>query len=338
MINNIEAAYKSIIEWKKRFEKIFSPDVMNSRTFKLEELARYERLLSRGSRGLSTSDLMFRKMAGQERKKLLKSLYPNPLIRLIRNSVVGTISAVRKLADAFGGEDKRSGNTALLQQCRDAGFSGVEKAIESKLERGETNFRIDQYVSAGRNETLTYSLDFSSEDGEQTRLKGFDLVRQTQGGKVERFRFDLSDRISAQQALELSSGRAVFLGDSTWQVVDFNDRNSDGCFLPKQVSVPDFDVGQLLGRLALNLSDGERTELGEGLKQGRKMSFEGQVEGKTLQLQVEAMPLKGTLQFYHDGKRTSLGKQEPDRPKPIVEDGNLKVAHRQKGIHRTRSS
>ena len=87
MVNRINKWWKEVMEWKERFEKLFPPSFLQSRAFKKAELRKLEKILSYPAKKLNEDEKLSKQMLYREQyKQLEKSLYPNPLVRLVRNT------------------------------------------------------------------------------------------------------------------------------------------------------------------------------------------------------------------------------------------------------------
>lgn len=86
MANRINKWWNEVMEWKERFEKQFPSDFIKGRTFRSAELKRLERILAYPGKKLTEDERLSQRMVYSEHyRELEKSLYPNPIIRLIRN-------------------------------------------------------------------------------------------------------------------------------------------------------------------------------------------------------------------------------------------------------------
>lgn len=83
-------------------------------------------------------------------------------------------------------------------------------------------------------------------------------------------------------------------------MVDFNDRDADGNYNAKEIRIPDFNAERLLSSLPLSEKQNKQ-ELIDGLNNRKRMDVELVSEVKSLKLQVEALPLRRSLQLYEKG-------------------------------------
>lgn len=329
MVNKIEEGYNEIIKWKKRFEKLFSAEVTNSRAFKLEELRMFERLLQRNPRGLNNEEKIFRKLIRQEKRNLVRSLYPNPLIRLIRN-IFKTGASVLSTGRTFINGDPLPKQADLLnEQLKKTGFSGYLMEIKNKLNEGHSSFKLEQEVSPNEKERIKYILSISSNDRGLAKLDGFDVIHSKENGEIKNFKFDSVTGVNKDQAIELINGRAINSNSDTWKMIDFNDKDASGNYVIKEVGVPGFDLSKALEGLAIKgLSERNKDELITRLKDGKRMEVAIEVNGESRKMQLEVLPLKRSFLFFENGKRVTLDKL--NGKEPPAQKQKLQVAHQQK--------
>ncbi len=331
MINRIEAGYNEIIKWKKRFDKLFSSEVTGSRAFKLEQLAMYERLL-RQHKGLNRDEKVFRKLVGQEKKSIERSLYPNPLIRVVRKAIVLGISAFqlgKKLFSATRSNQDRQLREDMLR----AGFGELSTQMQRRLAQGEPSFKLEQSESLNEKERLNYSLIVSQNDKGVPAMESFEVKHINENGQSSNFRFDASSGINKEQAKELVSGRAINANGNNWKMIDFNDKDAAGNFLVRELSIPDFDIVKELNKLSLRRSTQDNAEaLLNGLRAGKKMACSMMVDGKLRSLEIEAQPLKRGFQLYENGNKISLAKAVGKGQERNGQMPKLRVAHSKQGI------
>lgn len=74
------------MDWKERFEKLLPSHFMNGRAFKKAELKKMEKIISYPTAKLNEEERLSQKMLREQFRKLERSLYPNPLVRLLRNT------------------------------------------------------------------------------------------------------------------------------------------------------------------------------------------------------------------------------------------------------------
>ncbi|WP_313492015.1 MULTISPECIES: hypothetical protein [Sphingobacterium] len=87
MVNRINKWWKEVMDWKERWEKLLPSNYINSRTFQKAELKKLEKVISYSKAKLNEEERLSQKLLyHQKYKELERSLYPNPLVRLIRNA------------------------------------------------------------------------------------------------------------------------------------------------------------------------------------------------------------------------------------------------------------
>lgn len=309
MVNRIETAYNEIVKWKQRFDKLFSSEVSESRAFKLEHLKMYDQLLQRSTKGLSRDERSFRNLVKQERRNLVRSLYPNPLIRLLKTTFDTAASVIRFGARLAKGKAESGQTEHIDRQLKKTGFGDLSSQVHQKIKEGQISFQLEQSVSLNEKERLNYLLSISTNERGIANLNDFQLKQIKANGEVLNFKFDSSTGIDQRQAAELANGRAIKFGTDSWKLIDFNDKDASGNYLLKDIRIPGFDVGKELDKLPLkSLSETEKQELVAGFQQGKRMNVDLEIAGKSQQVQIEAQPLKRGFQLYEGGKKISLDK------------------------------
>ncbi|RWU08124.1 hypothetical protein [Pedobacter chitinilyticus] len=326
MINRIESAFQEIIKWKKRFDELFSfsQEVRNGRDFKLAELGMYNRLLDRKYPSLSRDEKLMKKMVRGHRRQLVKQLYPNPLVRMVRRLFDRSVSVGRRISQLLQGDVQKEENSQLLQQIDRLGFTGLGEQLGGKLAEGQRSFTIQQLVSKNETEMLKYSLNIAPDDRGRLCVESFELARQS-GTKLEHFKFTADDGINSSQAAELAGGRSVYVGSNNWQMIDFNDRDAQGNYVVRKINVPDFDMEKELDNL--RPISGSAKHLIEAIQQGKRVEVEIEVRGNPTKFQLEAQPLKRTLQLYRDGRKYNAKLDEV--PANGAQGKPLKISHKQ---------
>lgn len=75
------------MDWKERFEKLLPSNYINGRAFRKAEMRKLEKIMSYPKGKLNEDERLSQKMLFQEQyKQLERSLYPNPVVRLVRNA------------------------------------------------------------------------------------------------------------------------------------------------------------------------------------------------------------------------------------------------------------
>ncbi|WP_299568400.1 hypothetical protein [uncultured Pedobacter sp.] len=302
MDNSIEKAYQDIRAWKERTASLFTPEVLNSRTFKLEELGMYEKLLQRGRRGLSESEAIFRNLVKEQRNSMIKQLYPNPVVRLAWRLLDFAFSVLRNMVRKLSPDRVYVKRRQLLNDLNRFGFSSSTKQIVAMLDKGHQNFKVQYNVSLDANEILRYILNIRAENGSAC-LHGYQLQSVKDNQVVSSLSVDQSMMVSREQASQLIRGRSVQMDNTTWRTVDLNDRDAEGQLQLRDVDVPDFNIEAELGLLPLaakdklNIQDHARN-----LKEGKQIEVSVAINENLLQLQAEALPLQRKIQLMANGK------------------------------------
>ncbi|CDT15638.1 hypothetical protein BN1088_150008 [Sphingobacterium sp. PM2-P1-29] len=145
MVNRILKWWQDVMDWKERFEKLFPPSFLQSRSFKKAELKKLEKILAYPSKKLSEDERLSQKMLYQEQyKKLEKSLYPNPIVRLARNAGKLSFTALKWSFNKIfkqapvGNKNQISNNTrkpttdSEVREFLNKSLATTKKAVSSK--------------------------------------------------------------------------------------------------------------------------------------------------------------------------------------------------------------
>ncbi len=87
MVNRILKWWKDVMDWKERFEKLLPSNYINGRAFRKAEMRKLEKIIAYPKAKLNEDERLSQKMLYQQQyRELERSLYPNPLVRLVRNA------------------------------------------------------------------------------------------------------------------------------------------------------------------------------------------------------------------------------------------------------------
>lgn len=153
-----------VMAWKQRFEKLFPPAFLKSADFKKAEMRKLEKILSYPRSKLNEDERLSRKLVRQQYKQLVRELYPNPFVRLARDT--GKLSwnvlkwAGKGVARAFAGNRTavagKIGDTAIrtmLQKDVEAGKQKTKKTLvaPATVKRKRTNSKLVKMDLSERN-------------------------------------------------------------------------------------------------------------------------------------------------------------------------------------------
>lgn len=101
------------MDWKERFEKLFPSSFLNGRDFKKAELKKLEKILSQPKAKLNEEELLTRRMVRTQYQQLERTLYPNTIVRLIRNTGKLTVNTIRWSAKQLRNRPRGTGKSRV---------------------------------------------------------------------------------------------------------------------------------------------------------------------------------------------------------------------------------
>lgn len=316
-------------ESEKRLEKIFGAGVTETPEFKREKLRHFQDLAVKYTGHMNPEERIALLMVDADRKKLLKELYPNFLVRYFHQVRKG----INRLIDnERGPETERRNLEVLKKQVARAGFLNIEDKLEGLTKRGEPSFDVpvSYYVDPSRK--MDFVLSFENEgDGRYRFEKYYAVLTNTIGSTTEKKSqtFWVDDGINPRQAQNLLSGRAVRHG-SEWLQLDFDDRDHKGDFVFKRFPENYFDLKGALEKIAnqnpqISLSSSFTRQALMELSEGGQPEILIQANGRQTKVRIGINPQFRTLDLYKAGKVVSiselLGKAGP-QIKPLQGVGN----------------
>jgi hypothetical protein len=323
---------KHIDEWKgreQRFEKLFSPDILKDKAFLKEKLGFYEHLQNKYSLSNVPEEKMTLIILARQNDLLRKQVYPNLWIRLLRRVLAPfrekqaerqtTISSDRNLSD-------------LKEAVTKAGFEvdGSKLALQIKQGQREFSLPLSYYIS--ENQKMDINLSFAKDASGAYRFEKYQAAltdtNKPQASKKQIFSSD--DQISASQAQNLLSGRAIKIetfdinagSKSKWIQLDFNDQDASGNHKLKEFHKDyGFDLQKAVSQLGVKegLTAKDQQTLLDALSLGEKPQVTIMREGKEVQLSIEANPQYKTLNVYDEHqKKISIAQALSGPEKPAL--------------------
>ncbi|WP_316787866.1 hypothetical protein [Pedobacter frigoris] len=264
--------------WKQREErlkKLFPKGLEDQRPFLLDKLSHMETVRTKFAKGLNEEERLTFKILELERQKLTKQVYPNGLLRTIRNLIM---AYVKRKANKKENSQNTSNVNEITRQLKDAGFGQAIPTLMEKVAKGLTNFDVPiaHYVSP--TQRMEYQLSFSRSTDDLVQLSNIKAKlineRRPEDEKKHNFLIGKDELLSSHQAFNLLDGRAIRKDDSdfNWIQFDLNDRNHNGSYRVKEFGKEyDQQMTRLIDRLPIN--DEEKMRVKEGLMLGERMQI-----------------------------------------------------------------
>ena len=195
---------------EKRMSKIFSLAISMNKALMSEKLMFYSIVASKYKGTDNPEERVALHILKQERRKLENLLYPNLFVRLFRRFVnlpfaAHHIAKENKMAIANQQE--------LKELVFRAGFKGLENKLDQHLAQGRQEFSLPVSYYMNQKQRVNYELTFYKDQNNKYSFDSYSAVLLT-ANKQEAthrqvFRIESDNIISAEQACNLLSGRAI---------------------------------------------------------------------------------------------------------------------------------
>lgn len=325
-VNRVEMELKQWHSREERFSKLFNFSLSNSRSLLKEKLHHYESI---GTKYKGTTNLDERfalQMLKQEKNKILKQLYPNLLVRLIRKLVVAPL--IDQIAVHKDVKEAQKNNQALYDQVQRIGFKDLSNQIDHQIKQGQEQFNIPVSYYINEKERLDHELSFSKDQSGKYQFVGYKTTLQNdlKPGENRSQYFKLQERnyVDTKQAYNLLAGRAV-QKEGSWIQLDLNDKDATGNHRIKEFhSGYGYNLEKTLQQLPLKeLSNkNEADKLKDDLKQGNRLPVTLIKNGNEHRFYIEANPQFKSVNIYDEHSRkitlsTALGNKTMETVKQI---------------------
>ncbi|TKT86020.1 hypothetical protein [Dyadobacter frigoris] len=307
---------KELNEWKARelkFEKLFSPEILKDKAFLKEKLGFYKHLQSKYGRSNAPEERMTLIILARQQDLLRKQVYPNLWMRLLQRvlapfrerqaAMQTTISSDRNLAD-------------LKEAVAKAGFEDVGSKLAQQIKQGQREFSLPLSYYISENQKMDINLSFAKDASGAYRFEKYQaaLTDTNKPQESKKQTFSSEDQISASQAQNLLSGRAIKIetfdinqgSKSRWIQLDFNDQDPSGNHKLKEFHKDyGFDLQKAVSQLGVkeSLTAKDQQTLLDALSRGEKPQVTIMREGKEVNLSIEANPQYKTLNVYDEHQK-----------------------------------
>lgn len=316
--NRVEAEFKQWIEKENRVEKLIPGTLEHNRPFLKEKLHFLENLQVKYAGGLSGEERLMLRVLDREKGKLATKLYPNRLVRLLRN----LFSAIRLLRRTNTYNTLLSGNTAELgKELSRSGFGGLDHKITEQIKQGKPEFSIPVSYYPRENERLDIDLVFQrKETGEYKFRAGAAKLTNTETKLVRSHSFatDQLIKYSQQETANLLSGRPVLPLDGEapwkngkWVQFDLNDKDAQGNYRIREKEEDLFDVVKTIRDLGIRQKHTGLTDekLLQMARQGEPINITVSKKGTDQSFKLELNPFQKSVSLY-DAKGNKVSAEE----------------------------
>jgi hypothetical protein len=315
-INRVEMELSQWRSREERFSKLFFFSLSNNRSLLKEKLHHYECIATKYKGSQNLDERFALRMLKQERQKVLKQLYPNLLVRLIRKVLVAPL--IEQISVRQDLKETEQNNQSLHDKVQRIGFTNLSARIEQQIRQGQDKFVIPVSYYINEKERLDHELSFVKDQGGYYQFEGYKTSLQNDSKPEESrqhyFKTQEGHYVDTTQAYNLLAGRAVQKGGS-WMQFDLNDKYSNGNYCIKEFqSGYGYDIEKVLQQLPLKelSSKTEADKLQNALEQGSRHSVILIKDGSEHRFYIEANPQFKSVNIYDEHSRkvtlaTALG-------------------------------
>lgn len=321
--NRVENDLEKWLKREQRLRKIFLFPMTN-RIF-LREKLKYYRSLEEKYRGrASLEEQRTIRMMKDDRKTILKQLYPNAFVRLSYKLFSETRNSLRFYKEQ---QRKEASFLSIMENIRRLGFpqNALSREKLEALYKNPKEHNIFSYQTK-ENEQMKFSWDISREQNGQLKLEGYHAML-TKNGKSYAHKFDIhhGQNISATQAYNLLSGRSVEIGTGDnrhWINFDLTDKGRNDKYKVRRYysNSYSYSLEKVLNRLPLKypVKSEQYKALYAALRRGER-------KGVTLSngrlISIEANPHHKCLNFYLNDRKVTYAQavngRKPNKEIPL---------------------
>jgi hypothetical protein len=234
-------------------------------------------------------------------------------------------------------------NTQNLDFLKDSlKYSGFDTrlnaALESNMEKELPEFQLKTDMPVGK-DNMSYDLYFRQSDQGMYFFNKYDAVLKSEGTNDKKQTFYQNQNITAKEAYNLLSGRAVNKNltnnegqkYNAWLQLDFNEKDQHGNYKVKQFHENyGYNLEMKLKEIpAKELTDNEKTnQLIRSLKKGNRPSVTIEKNGEEQKVMLEANPQYKTINLYNSNG-TRLGKNNLFLEKENAQSNETKISQNQ---------
>jgi hypothetical protein len=255
-------------------------------------------------------------MLQQERSKIEKQLYSNPVIRLLRRLLVAPVK--ERIVIRQNNKKTERNSQSLHKQVRRAGFANLAAKIDEQIKQGQQQFSLPVSYYINEKKRLDHQLSFVKDQSGTYYFEDYktNLYNESKPNEQRQQSFNMKDgyEIDTTEAYNLLSGRAIER-NGTWVQLDFNDKDANGNFRMKEFhSGYGYNLQKILQQFPLKelLNESEANKLHDALKNGNRLAVSFIKNGNEQRYYIEANPQFKSVNIYDEHVRkitlnTALG-------------------------------
>ena len=325
-VNRVEMELNQWRSREERFSKLFNFSLSNNRSLIKEKLHHYERIGTKYKGTKNIEERFALQILKQEKNKILKQLYPNLLVRLVRKMLVTPL--IDQITVRKDAKEQEKNNQSLHEQMQRIGFRDLSVKIEEQIKQGHEQFTIPVSYYVNEKERLNHELSFSKDQSGKYQFEGYKTTLQNESkpeeDRSQYFKVQEGNPVDTTQAYNLLAGRAI-QKEKSWIQLDLNDKDADGNHRIKEFhSGYGYDLEKAVQQLPLKeLSNKTQADkLKDALKQGNRQSITLIKNGNEHRFYIEANPQFKSVNIYDEHSRkitlsTALGNKTMETVKQI---------------------
>ncbi|MDX6188638.1 hypothetical protein SGQ83_04685 [Flavobacterium sp. Fl-318] len=338
-INRVEMELNQWRSREERFSKLFNFSLSNNRSLIKEKLHHYERIGTKYKGTKNIEERFALQMLKQEKNKILKQLYPNLLVRLVRKLFVAPL--IDQIAVRKDVKEQEKNNQSLYDQVQRIGFKDLSSQIDQQIKQGHEQFTIPVSYYVNEKERLDHELSFIKNQSGQYQFEGYKTTLQNESKpdevRSQYFKVQQGNFIDTTQAYNLLAGRSI-QKEKSWIQLDLNDKDASGNHHIKEFhSGYGYDLEKALQQLPLKeLSNKTQADkLKDNLKQGNRLPVTLIKNGDEHRFYIEANPQFKSVNIYDQHSRkitlsTALGNRTIETLKQIQKTSESKQENHSK--------
>jgi hypothetical protein len=330
-VNSVEMELSQWRSREERFSKLFSFSLSGNRSLLKEKLYHYERIASKYKGSPNMDEQFALRMLKQEKSRVLKQLYPNLLVRLVRKVFV--VPLIEQIAVRQDLKEVELNSQLLHEQVQHIGFRDLSAKIDQQIRQGHEQFTIPSSYYINEKERLDHQLAFVKDQSGQYQFEGYKTTLQNESKPEETrdhyFKMREGHSVDTTQAYNLLAGRSV-QKDESWMQLDLNDKDPNGNYRIKEFhSEYGYDLEKAVQQLPLKeLSNKTAADkLLDVLKQGSRQSVILIKNGNEHRFYIEANPQFKSVNIYDEHSRkvilaTALGDKTMETVKQMQKNND----------------
>ena len=338
-VNRIEMELSQWHSREERFSKLFSFSLSNNRSLLKEKLHHYERIATKYKDSQNLDERFALRMLKQERNRILKQLYPNLVVRLVRRVLVAPL--IEQIAVRQDLKEVEQNSQSLHDQVQRIGFSDLSARIDQQIRKGQEQFTIPISYYISEKERLDHELSFVKDPTGHYQFEGYKTALQNElkpeESRCHYFKMREGHTVDTTQAYNLLAARSV-QNEGAWIQLDLNDKDPNGNYRIKEFhSGYGYDLEKAVQQLPLKVLSYkiEADKLLDALKLGSRQSVILMRNGNEHRFYIEANPQFKTVNIYDEHSRkvtlaTVLGNKTRETIKQMQKNNEHQEENRSK--------